>query len=73
MKRRAYFHDYGEALSRSGGEATSDAMDYIESNLDYDEGLIYQNILRLCNQADLKNDCIGIMFYLLKLKSDRYL
>ena len=54
MKRRAYFHDYGEALSRSGGEATSDAMDYIESNLDYDEGLIYQNILRLCNQADLK-------------------
>ena len=54
MKRRAYFHEYGEALSRSGGEATKEAMDFIEQKLDYDEGLIYKNSLRLCNQADLK-------------------
>lgn len=54
MKRRAFFHDYGEALSRSGGEATKEALDYIEHELDYDEGLIYKNSLRLCNQADLK-------------------
>ena len=54
IKRRTFFQDYEEAFSRSGGEATKLVMDYIESELDYDEGLIYKNLLRLQNQADLK-------------------
>lgn len=54
IKRRSFFQDYGEAFSRSGGEATKEALDYIEKNLDYDTGVIYKNLLRVQNQADLK-------------------
>lgn len=54
IKRRSFFHEYSEALSRSGGEPTKEAMEYIEKNLEYDTGLIYKNLLRLQNQADLK-------------------
>lgn len=54
MKRRSFFHEYSEALSRSGGEAVKEALQYIEQNLNYDTGLIYRNLLRLQNQADLK-------------------
>lgn len=54
MKRRSFFHEYSEALSRSGGEAAKEALEYIENNLEYDTGLIYKNLLRLQNQADLK-------------------
>ena len=39
MKRRSFFHEYSEALSRSGGEATKEALEYIENNLEYDTGL----------------------------------
>lgn len=54
MKRRSFFHEYQEAFSRTGGESTKLALDYIENELDYDTGLIYKNLLRLQNQADLK-------------------
>lgn len=54
IKRRSFFHDYGEAFSRSGGEGSREAFDFIEKKLDYDVGLIWKNILRLENQADVK-------------------
>lgn len=54
IKRRSFFHDYGEAFSRSGGEGSREAFDFIEEKLDYDVGLIWKNILRLENQADVK-------------------
>lgn len=54
IKRRSFFHDYGEAFSRSGGEGTREAFEFIEKELDYDVGLIWKNILRLENQADVK-------------------
>ena len=54
IKRRSFFHDYQEAFSRSCGEGTREAFDFIREELDYDEGLIWKNILRLENQADVK-------------------
>ena len=54
IKRRSFFHEYGEALSRSGGEGTREAMEYIEKLTDYDTSMIWKNILRLQNMADVK-------------------
>ncbi len=54
IKRRSFFHEYGEALSRSGGEATREAFEYIRDYTDYDVDMIWDNLLRLQNQADLK-------------------
>lgn len=54
MKRRSFFHDYGEALSRSGGEATREALDFVKEHTTYDVNMIWDNLLRLQNQADLK-------------------
>ena len=54
IKKRSFYHEYGEALERSGGEATRDVLDYIDKNLDYDCGLIWKNLRRTQNMADLK-------------------
>ena len=54
MKKRSFFHDYGEALSRSGGEAVREVFDFLEQNTDYDTDMIWETLLRLENQADLK-------------------
>lgn len=54
MKKRSFYHEYGEAMERSGGEATRDAFDFIDKELNYDCGLIWKNILRTQNQADIK-------------------
>lgn len=54
MKKRSFYHEYGEAMERSGGEATRDAFQYIEKELSYDCGLIWKNLLRTQNQADIK-------------------
>ncbi len=54
IKRRSFFHEYGEALSRSAGEGTREALKYIEKYTDYDTSMIWNNILRLQNMADIK-------------------
>lgn len=54
IKRRSFFHEYGEALSRSGGEAMKEAMKVISNNTDYDVDMIWKNIIRLQNMADVK-------------------
>lgn len=54
IKKRSFFHEYGEAMERSGGEATREAFDFIDKELDYDCGLIWKNLLRTQNQADIK-------------------
>lgn len=54
IKRRSFFHDYGETLSRSAGEGTREALQYIEQNTPYDTDLIWKSVLRLQNMADVK-------------------
>lgn len=54
IKKRSFYHEYGEALERSGGEATRDVLAFIDKYLDYDCGLIWKNLLRTQNMSDLK-------------------
>ena len=54
IKRRNFFQDYGEAVGRSGGEATLEAFEYIRDETDYDADLIWENLLRTVNMADLR-------------------
>lgn len=53
IKRRSFFHDYAEAIDRSCGEATIEAYEYIKKNLEYDLDMIWENILRIENMADI--------------------
>lgn len=55
FKRRMFFHDYYFALANSAGEETVRLFDYIAENLDYDLDMVWENLLRTCNMADLKN------------------
>lgn len=54
MKKRSFYHEYGEAFSRSGGEATEEAFNFIKKHLSYDTDLIWRNLLRTENMADIK-------------------
>ncbi len=54
MKKRTFYHEYGEAMERSGGEAASEAFKFIRDKLDYDIDLIWENLLRTQNMADIK-------------------
>ena len=54
MKKRTFYHEYGEAMERSGGEAASEAFKFIRDELDYNIDLIWENLLRTQNMADIK-------------------
>lgn len=54
IKKRSFFHEYGEAVSRSGGEAMKEVMQYVIDKTDYDVNMIWTNIIRLQNMADVK-------------------
>lgn len=54
IKRKAFSNMYKELLNTSGGEATVELYKYIENNLDYDLNLVWENILRVDNMADIK-------------------
>lgn len=54
IKKRSFFHEYGEAVSRSGGEAMKEVMKFVENKTEYDVNMIWTNIIRLQNMADIK-------------------
>lgn len=54
VKRRSFFQDYDEAFQRGGGESTQDAFRYIGKHFNYDVNMIWDNLLRITNMAELK-------------------
>ncbi|GIP08707.1 MAG: rhamnan synthesis F family protein [Paenibacillus macerans] len=54
LKRRSFFHQYADFLNYTTGEQTIDVYEFIKDNLDYDVNLIWDNILRVNNQTDIK-------------------
>lgn len=54
FKRRSFFHDYYYILHTSTGEQTRQLMAYLREKTNYDVGMIWENILRTCNMADVK-------------------
>lgn len=53
VKRRSFFTDYHDFMLNSCGESTSEAYEYIRTNLDYDTKLIWDNLLRLENMTEI--------------------
>ena len=54
VKRRSFFHDYGEAIGHSTGEAGPEVFSYIRDYTEYNADLICQNMIRTENMADLR-------------------
>lgn len=53
IRRRAFFNPF-EPIHDEGFQASAAAaLEYVKNNTDYDIGLIYENLLRTCNQYDL--------------------
>ncbi|MFC5370604.1 rhamnan synthesis F family protein [Arcanobacterium bovis] len=53
FKRRSFFHDYDDVLNQSVGNATMDLYEYLRDHTDFDTNLIWNNVLRTLNMADL--------------------
>lgn len=54
FKRRSFNHDYLDFINTTIGEPSYELMEYLKNNTDYDVNLIWDNILRCCNQALIK-------------------
>ncbi len=53
LKRRLFFHPYQNILRGTLGYPARDAFRYIEEETDYPTDVIWENILRTCNQYDV--------------------
>jgi lipopolysaccharide biosynthesis protein len=53
ISRNMFSVDYSYFLASNNGESTNEVIDYIKNNLNYDVDLIWANIIRLQNAADL--------------------
>lgn len=63
FKRRSFFHEYDNLLGSSSGAEGQELMTYLRDETDYDTGMIWENILRTCNMADIKN-CLHLSYVL---------
>ena len=54
VKRRMFFQNHFDILSEIDGSNCRKTLEYIEKNCDYDTGMIWENLLRTVNLADLK-------------------
>ncbi len=66
IKRKSFSQSYYDMLSETVGESTMELYEYIRENFDYDVNLIWDNILRTCHMADIKD--IMHLNYILPLK-----
>lgn len=55
IKQKSFSQNYYDILTDTVGNATVDTFDFINEHTDYDVNLIWDNILRTCNMADIKN------------------
>lgn len=56
VKRKVFFDYYDYYLQYNTGEVGIETFHYIQENLSYDVNLIWDNILRTSNQADIKKN-----------------
>lgn len=54
FKRKSFTNEYYEFLNACVGEPTVELYEYIRDNLDYDLNLVWDNLLRVENMADIK-------------------
>lgn len=53
FKRRTFFQSYTYVTANTVGQGAAELMDYLKQNQLYDVDMIWENLLRTCNQADL--------------------
>ncbi|QPL05819.1 MULTISPECIES: rhamnan synthesis F family protein [Actinomyces] len=53
FKRRSFFHNYEDVLDQTVGNAALDLYEYLRDETDYDTDLIWENLLRTVELADL--------------------
>jgi rhamnosyltransferase len=63
IKRKNFFCSYNNFLDFTNGEASIELFEFIKENLSYDINMIFDNILRTENQADIK-DCLHFNYIL---------
>lgn len=56
FKRRSFMQDYGNVIDETIGQSTVELYEYIRDYTDYDVNYIWDNILRLENQAIIKKN-----------------
>lgn len=56
FKRRTFMQDYNVVLGETAGETAYELWNYLEEETDYNLNLIWDNLLRLENMADLKKN-----------------
>ena len=55
FKKKMFSNEYYEYLCVSAGEAAVEAFQYIREHFEYDVDMVWENLLRTCNMADIKN------------------
>lgn len=55
FKRKSFSNEYYEFLNCTLGEPTIELYEYIRDNLDYNLDMVWDNLLRIENMADIKN------------------
>ncbi|MDR6720358.1 rhamnan synthesis F family protein [Paenibacillus sp. 2003] len=55
IKRKCFFGEYNEFMTSTTGEPAVELYNFIQKNLSYDLDLIWENLLRVENMADIKN------------------
>lgn len=63
FKRRMFFTDQADILANSVGNTASDFLKYLKEFGKYDVNMIWDNILRTCNQADIVR-CLNLRYVL---------
>lgn len=58
FKRRSFFHMYSDYLENSSGYQGRELMDFLTQEKLYNVDLIYENLIRTCNMADLKTGLV---------------
>lgn len=65
FKRRMFFHNYYDYLDNSNGRQAHRILDFLKTEGLYDVNMIYENIIRSYNMADIKN-CLNLSWILPK-------
>lgn len=53
FKRRTFFHEHDYFLGNSTGQVAQELYEYLRKETSYDTNMIWNNLLRTCNQADI--------------------
>lgn len=61
FKRRSFNHDYIDFVNTTIGEPSYELMEYLKNHTNYDVNFIWDNILRCCNQAKIK-ECLQLNY-----------